>query len=417
MERDCDVIVIGAGLAGLRAARDLTDAGLGVVVLEARDRVGGRGYTEQLDGRLVELGGSWFAPEHDQVQAELARYGQATRDFPQQLHARWRTGGELRHGLPVPWDELPSLEHALARIAADADAYAAGTFADAALSARDYIGALDPTPCVRDFLTGWWQLMGGAPPERGSAVDAIASVAAHGGLSGLITCLAHGPAAGWSALAEAMAAEVAVELNTPIDALDLTDGATCTAADGRTWHARAVVIAVPINCLPNIACSPAWPTPVAEGAGNNAGSATKVLMLVRGIEPHGIAVGAGEGLHWWYADDAIDDVVRVTGFGWAVDDFDPSDRGDVERALAAYFPEGELVTFTQHDWVGDAHSLGTWLTAPAGQPDLVDPDRFAPFACAAFAGSDVAHHRAGWFEGALISGAAAAAHVRSQLIG
>jgi monoamine oxidase len=75
------------------------------------------------------------------------------------------------------------------------------------------------------------------------------------------------------------------------------------------------------------------------------------------------------------------------------------------------------VQFTHHDWVGDERSLGTWLTAPAGQADLVDPARFAPFACVAFAGSDVAHEEAGWFEGALISGAAAAAHINTLLLG
>lgn len=417
MERYCDVIVIGAGLGGLRAARDLTDQGLDVVVLEARDRVGGRGYTTRLSDRIVELGGSWFTPEHDQVRSELARYGQATRDFPQQLNARWRTAGELRHGLPVPWDELPTFERALARIAADADAYSAGAFNGADVSAAEYIDALDPTPAVRHFLTGWWQLMGGAPPTTGSVVDAIASIAGHGGLSGLVTCLAHGPASGWSALAEAIAADVRVELDTPVVSLDTTDGAICTTADGRTWRARAAIVAVPINCLPAITCAPQWPAPVAEAAGANAGSAIKVLMLVRGIEPHGIAVGVGHGLHWWYADDAINGVVRVTGFGWTVDGFDPDDRADVERALAAFFPEGELVEFTRHDWVGDERSLGTWLTAPAGRSDLVDPARFAPFGCVAFAGSDVAHEEAGWFEGALISGASAAAHVRSLLIG
>ena len=360
----------------------------------------------------------YFTPEHEQVIAELARYGQPTRDFPQQLHARWRTAGELRRGLPVPWNELPSLERALAQIAADATAYSAGTFVDAGRSALTYIDALAPAPGVRDFLLGWWQLMGGAPPTAGSVSDAIGSIASHGGLSGLITCLAHGPAAGWSALAEALAADgITVELNAPVAALDVADGAVCTTADGRVWRARAVVIAVPVNCLPAIACTPAWPAPVAEAAGANAGSALKVLMLVRGIEPHGIAVGVGEGLHWWYADDAVDEVVRVTGFGWTVDGFDPGSRLDVERALHAFFPEGELVEFTHHDWVGDERSLGTWLTAPAGQAELVDPARFAPFACAAFAGSDVAHEEAGWFEGALVSGAAAAAHVHAQLLG
>ncbi len=418
MIASCDVIVIGAGLAGLRAARDLAARGHSVIVLEARDRVGGRGFTAQLDGRTVELGGSWFAPEHEQVKAELERYAQPTRNFPTRLHGRWRTGGELRSGLPVPWNQLPSLEKALGQIATDAAAFAAGDVARWDQSALSYIDALEPTPAVRDFLIGWWQLMGGAPPASGAIVDAISAIANHGGLSGLVTCLAHGPALGWTALAEAMAADgITVELNAAVTSLDFADGVVCATTDGRTWRGRAVVVAVPINCLPAISCAPGWPSPVAEAAGANVGSAIKVLMLVRGVEPHGIAVGVGHGLHWWYVDDAVDGLVRATGFGWATDDFDASSRDHVERALHAFFPEGELVAFTHHDWIGDERSLGTWLTAPAGRADLVDPARFSPFACAVFAGSDVAYEEAGWFEGALVSGAAAATHVHGLLGG
>ena len=115
------MIVAGAGLAGLRAARDLADAGVAVTVLEARDRVGGRGYSVSLGGRTVELGGSWFTPEHDQVRAELARYGMSIRDYPPVRSARWLTAGELRLGAPVPWHELAALEAALARVRDDAE--------------------------------------------------------------------------------------------------------------------------------------------------------------------------------------------------------------------------------------------------------------------------------------------------------
>src|SRR5919199_4322087 len=71
--RDADVAIVGAGLAGLTAARELQAKGLEPVVLEARDRVGGRTLNEPLgDGQVVEVGGQWIGPTQDRI-AALAR--------------------------------------------------------------------------------------------------------------------------------------------------------------------------------------------------------------------------------------------------------------------------------------------------------------------------------------------------------
>jgi monoamine oxidase len=70
---DTDVVIAGAGLAGLSAARTLRAAGLDVVVLEARDRVGGRTLNHELEpGKVVEVGGQWVGPTQTRL-LELAR--------------------------------------------------------------------------------------------------------------------------------------------------------------------------------------------------------------------------------------------------------------------------------------------------------------------------------------------------------
>ena len=73
-----DVVVIGGGVAGLTAARDLGERGLTVTVLEGRDRLGGRTWTRRIVGTDVpaEMGGTWFTREKQPaIAGEIARYG------------------------------------------------------------------------------------------------------------------------------------------------------------------------------------------------------------------------------------------------------------------------------------------------------------------------------------------------------
>ena len=75
-----DVIVVGAGLSGLSAARRLERAGFDVEVFEARDRVGGRTLTRSLEGEPVDLGGQWVAPTQERVLALVDELGIARFD-------------------------------------------------------------------------------------------------------------------------------------------------------------------------------------------------------------------------------------------------------------------------------------------------------------------------------------------------
>ena len=75
-----DVIVVGAGLSGLCAARKLRAQGKSVVVVEARDRVGGRTWTEQIGQGQFDLGGQWIGPGQERVHALANELGIQT--FP-----------------------------------------------------------------------------------------------------------------------------------------------------------------------------------------------------------------------------------------------------------------------------------------------------------------------------------------------
>jgi monoamine oxidase len=99
---EADVCVVGAGFAGLTAALRLQQKGQSVVVLEARDRVGGRVWTDQLsDGSPVDRGGAWLAPQH------TAAFGLA-REFGATTYKTWVKGSHLlmTEGRPLPYKGL-----------------------------------------------------------------------------------------------------------------------------------------------------------------------------------------------------------------------------------------------------------------------------------------------------------------------
>ncbi|MDA4895393.1 flavin monoamine oxidase family protein [Microbacterium resistens] len=86
-----DVVIVGAGAAGLTAANELRKAGLSVAVLEARDRVGGRLWTDIIEGAMLEIGGQWVSPDQDALIETIADLGLET-------FSRYREGDSVYVG-------------------------------------------------------------------------------------------------------------------------------------------------------------------------------------------------------------------------------------------------------------------------------------------------------------------------------
>ena len=190
-----DLIVVGAGAAGLAAARRARELGLTVVVLEAKDRVGGRAYTDTDSlGIPWERGANWL---HEAERNLFRRYADAAGFAYERDPAErrlWSNGGfdrALRVELDAHEDELLA--------AVDAAAAAGRDVAAAAV--------IPPNPRFRPLLEPWFAAVNGIEPERMSTVDSARS-----GLTGRNLRIE----AGYGALVAHYGRDVAVELRTPV---------------------------------------------------------------------------------------------------------------------------------------------------------------------------------------------------------
>ncbi|MFI5273143.1 MAG: flavin monoamine oxidase family protein [Ktedonobacterales bacterium] len=109
-ERHAQVAVVGAGLAGLTAARTLTAAGIATLVIEARERVGGRTYTRPAsDGTPLDLGGQWIGPTQHRIKALADAVGAATfKTYDHGANILYRDGTHMMYSGAIPTADASS---------------------------------------------------------------------------------------------------------------------------------------------------------------------------------------------------------------------------------------------------------------------------------------------------------------------
>lgn len=256
-----DVVVIGAGAAGLTAAHELRKAGLTVAVLEARDRVGGRLWTDRIEGAMLEIGGQWVSPDQTALIDTLdelglstySRYREGESVYVDRAGVRTRYTGDIFPVAEATAAEIERLIGVLDDLVATVDADRPWEAPDARaldeVSFEQWLRTQSDDPEAVDnvalFIAG---AMLTKPAHAFSALQALLMAASAGSFSHLVDAdfiLDRRVVGGLQQVPLLLAERVGedVLLNSPVHRLEWdADGVTAHAA-GTTVRARRAILA------------------------------------------------------------------------------------------------------------------------------------------------------------------------------
>jgi len=416
-----DVVIIGAGFCGLAAATQLAAAGADVVVLEARDRVGGRVESKFMaDGLRIDTGGQFLCEDMPEIYALAKQFGKTL------VHAHDEGDVAFRPDLPpetgyARWHEVEAIRQRMRSVDP-------GDPSLAALTVAEWIARQDASPEGKDgfvrLVEGLWCMAAEDICFAYLASNDRRNTNQQSEMELFLAETMH-------SLAEDLASALGprIRLGTAAAAISQrTDHVEIACGDERL-AARHVIIATPPVMARRLAFEPALPAHLA-GALAAWGSGMVIKLLVRYRQPFWRARGLSGTVVWsiphgFYACDASQSseaaLVVFVG-GPCAAHWHERDPLELQRFVIAELADalgseaGAPLEISLRDWVDDAWSGGAYSDAiiDVARGDAEDVLR-AGLPRLSFACSELSPSFPGYIEGAIIAGRAAATDVLGRL--